>query len=82
MSRRFVSEHRGEFPTKRLCDLVGVKRSTFYEWSTRPLSDHDVDDAWLANAIYDAVGLRMRTLPATPRVILEAIMDRDGISPA
>jgi xanthine dehydrogenase molybdenum-binding subunit len=31
----------------------------------------------ISNAIYDAIGIRMRALPATPRVILEAIMDRD-----
>jgi transposase InsO family protein len=53
VSRRFVSEHRGEFPTKRLCDLVGVPRSSFYEWSTRPLSGHYLDDADLANEIHD-----------------------------
>ena len=26
----------------------------------------------IANAIHDAIGIRMRTLPATPRVLLEA----------
>ena len=44
MSRRFVSEHRGEFPVTRLCELVGVPRSSFYEWDNRPLSDHYLDD--------------------------------------
>jgi putative transposase len=53
VSCRFVSEHAGWFPIQRLCELVDVPRSSFYEWSTRPLSEHYLDDAWLANAIYD-----------------------------
>lgn len=53
MSRRFVSDHAGECPVKRLCDLVGVPRSTFYESTSRPLSDHYLDDARLANEIFD-----------------------------
>ena len=32
----------------------------------------------VANAVHDAIGLRMRTLPITPRVMLEALMDRDA----
>ena len=31
----------------------------------------------IANAIHDAIGLRPRTMPATPRVLLEELMDRD-----
>ena len=50
MSRRFVSDHAGEYPVTRLCELVGVPRSSFYEWSSRPLSEHYLDDAWLATA--------------------------------
>ena len=46
---RFVSEHAEQHPVKRLCQLVEVPRSSFYEWRTRPLSDHYIDDAWLAN---------------------------------
>ena len=32
----------------------------------------------IANAIYDAIGIRARSMPASPRVLLEALMDRDG----
>jgi CO/xanthine dehydrogenase Mo-binding subunit len=31
----------------------------------------------IANAIYDAVGVRVRSMPANPRVLLEQLMDRD-----
>ena len=64
---RFVSDHAGEYPVKRLCQLVEVPRSSYYEWSTRPLSDHYLDDAWLANEIYDIHVASRRTYGA-PRV--------------
>ena len=32
----------------------------------------------ISNAIYDAIGLRMRSMPATPRAVLEALLERDG----
>ena len=32
--------------------------------------------AAIANAIYDATGLRMRDLPASPTVLLEALLDQ------
>ncbi len=67
MSRRFVSEHAGEFPVKRLCDMVGIPRSTFYEWTSRPLSDHYLDDARLANEIFD-IHVRSRRTYGAPRV--------------
>ena len=67
MSRRFVSEHAGDYPVTRLCELVGVPRSSFYEWSSRPLSDHYRVDAELANEIYDIHVASRRTYGA-PRV--------------
>ena len=67
MSRRFVSEHAGQFPIQRLCELVDVPRSSFYEWSSRPLSEHYLDDAWLANAIHD-IHRASRATYGAPRV--------------
>ena len=34
--------------------------------------------AAVANAIYDAIGIRVRHLPASPKVILEELLARDG----
>ncbi|MFA7248032.1 MAG: xanthine dehydrogenase family protein molybdopterin-binding subunit [Dehalococcoidia bacterium] len=34
--------------------------------------------AAVANAIYDAIGIRVRHLPASPRVVLEELLARDG----
>jgi len=68
VSRRFVSEHAGQFPIQRLCILVEVPRSSFYEWHRRPLSDHDLADAWLANDIYD-IHVASRCTYGSPRVV-------------
>jgi putative transposase len=67
VSRRFVSEHADEYPVTRLCELVEVPRSSFYEQRSRPLSGHDVDDAWLANEIYD-IHIASRCTYGSPRV--------------
>jgi transposase InsO family protein len=67
VSRRFVSDHADRYPVRRLCELVEVPRSSFYGWSTRPLSAHAVSDAWLANEIYD-IHLASRRTCGSPRV--------------
>lgn len=67
MSRRFVSEHAGAYPVQRLCELVDVKRSSYYEWVSRPLSEHYLDDAQLANEIYD-IHVASRCTYGAPRV--------------
>jgi len=67
VSRRFVSEHRDQFPIKRLCELVDVPRSSFYEWDGRPLSGHYLDDVDLATEIFEIHVASRRTYGA-PRV--------------
>jgi putative transposase len=67
VSRRFVSEHAGEYPVTRLCALVEIPRSSFYEWNSRPLSKHYLDDVELANEIYEIHVASRRTYGA-PRV--------------
>ena len=67
MSRRFVSEHSGKYPVKRLCKLLKISRSGYYEWSTRPLSKHYETDVDLAAEIYEIHERSHRTYGA-PRV--------------
>ena len=67
MSRRFVSDHAGEYPVSRLCQLVEVPRSSFYASHNR-LSPRDYDDAQLANEIFDIHVASRRTYGA-PRVL-------------
>ena len=33
---RFVEDHRGVYDVKRMCALVEVPRSSFYDWATGP----------------------------------------------
>ena len=67
MSRRFVSEHAGEYPVTRLCELVEVPRSSFYEWANRPPSQHYFDDVDLSRGIYE-IHVASRRTYGSPRV--------------
>jgi len=64
---RFVDDHHGDYPVKRCCELVEVSKSGFYAWRCRPSSDRYLDDAWLANDIFD-VHEASRCTYGSPRV--------------
>jgi len=36
-----------------LCRLVEVPRATYYRWAAGNVSERLLDDAWLANRIFD-----------------------------
>ncbi len=65
---RFVHDHQAEFDTNRMCELVEVSRSGFYDWRDRPMSDRDVDNAYLANEIH-TIFTTSRCTYGTPRVL-------------
>jgi len=48
----FVAKHRGAWPVLMLCEALGVSRSGFYAWLTRPRSRRSLDD--------DALGKQVR----------------------
>ena len=41
-------------PVTLTCRVLKLCRQDFYRWRAQPLSDADLDEAWLANAIFDA----------------------------
>lgn len=63
----FVDDHRADYPIVRLCQLVELPRATYYRWANPTLSDQFLDDAYLANDIFDIYQTSRRTY-GSPRV--------------
>ena len=63
----FVDDHRADYPIVRLCRLVELPRATYYRWVNPTLSDQFLDDAYLANDIFDIYQASRRTY-GSPRV--------------
>ena len=47
----FVAKHRGVWPVILMCDVLGVSRSGFYAWLTRPPSRHSREDERLGPVV-------------------------------
>lgn len=63
----FVHDHRAEHPITRLCDLVGLPRATYYRFASPALSERYLNDAYLANEVFD-IWDRSRRTYGSPRV--------------
>lgn len=64
---RFVSDNQVDLSVKRMCELVGVPRSSFYAWATHTPSARDLADAELLEVIAD-IYRRSRNTYGVPRV--------------
>jgi transposase InsO family protein len=67
---RFVEDHRDAYGVKRLCRVLGVSRSGFYDWLSRPPSRHAVRDTELARMIGE-IHERSRRTYGAPRIHAE-----------
>src|SRR5690606_29759612 len=43
-------------PVTVTCRVLKLCRQQYYRWLERPITDAELDEAWLANAIFDAHG--------------------------
>ena len=51
MKYGFVAKHRGAWPVLMVCEALGVSRSGFYAWLTRPRSRRSLDDEALGQQV-------------------------------
>lgn len=70
MKFAFIEAHKVCFPIELLCVVLGVSRSGYYAWKTRPVSARDRDDAQLVVKIA-AAHTRSRRTYGSPRVHAE-----------
>ena len=55
MSYPLVRELAAEkIPVRLTCEVLGFSPQAFYKWNARPVSDRDLDDAYLTNELVDA----------------------------
>ena len=67
IGHHFVQDHSADYPTNRLCELVGVPRSSFYAWRNHTPSARDIADAELLEVIREIYD-RSRGTYGVPRV--------------
>jgi transposase InsO family protein len=67
---RFVSDHAEDYGVKRMCGVLKVSRSGYYDWKKRPLSAHATRDAELETLICE-IHQRSRTTYGAPRIHAE-----------
>ena len=60
----FIAKHRGIWPVSWMCEALGVWRSGFHAWLTRPPSARSRNDAVLAERIRASFILSDRTYGA------------------
>jgi putative transposase len=60
----FVAKHRGAWPVNLLCEALGVSRSGFYAWVTRPRSQRSLDDEQLGAQVRQSFMASDRTYGA------------------
>jgi putative transposase len=66
----WVRDHTNEFKVKRMCQLLKVSRSGYYDWRDRPISARELRHQQLAQQIHDA-HVYSRGNYGSPRVAME-----------
>lgn len=71
----FIGEHMGEFPVTRMCQVLGVSSSGYYDWRGRPASERQQANEKLLAAIRQEHRLSRQTY-GSPRI--HAALQRQG----
>jgi len=71
---RFIAAERANHPVAVLCRVLGVSRSGFHAFTTRPPSRREVDDRSLTRLINEIWTASFRTYGA-PRITAELRLD-------
>lgn len=64
MKFAFIAKHRGIWPVNWMCEALGVSRSGFFAWLTRPQSERARTDAVLSRIVRDSFERSDRTYGA------------------
>lgn len=51
MKYAFIKRNHGKFTTTRMCKMMNVSQSAFYDWLVRPESAHSQEDRRLAEKV-------------------------------
>ena len=70
MRYAFILQHQDRYRVQPLCRLLGVARSGYYAWVTRPVSQRARDDARLLGLIRESYEASGRTYGA-PRILCD-----------
>jgi putative transposase len=67
---RFMSEHQGEFAVEKMCQVLGVCRSSYYEWLTRKPSKRALENGVLRQTIQE-IAEQAKWRLGSPKLALE-----------
>ncbi len=70
MTYTFIAERCSDLPVAACCRVMKVSTSAYYAWLGNPLSQRDLDDAYLTNTIVDIHRMSRRSY-GSPRVHAE-----------
>ena len=70
MTFAFIAQDCPDLPVATCCRVMKVSTSGFYAWLAQPVSDRDLDDAYLTNTIVD-IHRASRSSYGSPRVHAE-----------
>ena len=70
MTFAFIAQACPDLPVATCCRVMKVSTSGFYAWQAEPVSDRDLDDAYLTNTIVD-IHRMSRGSYGSPRVHAE-----------